>query len=806
MAGNHLKLILRKIFQTPFLTFINILCLSTGMITILFISLWIRDELSYDRFHPSHEKIYRLSIKVDDNEAGYHSHFARSYYSWLYNIKDKLTGIKDIARLNIEHNGIIMTPAKEAFRANIIMSDPSVFNVFWFSFQKGSALSAFEKPHSIVLTKSAAFRYFGNADPIGQTIEIYCDRCTDRKPYLITGVVEDYPTNSHFHFDMMGNIENPESFSDWAFYYLKLDDNTDPSVITDNFASFAAGYLDKDYIKNLTPYLQPVSDIHIKSKKDREIEENGNYRDVWLFLGLSFFVLFVALFNFINVRQVSLIKNRKTLSIMRIHGASHLRLFMHQLTESVILSGISAFIAAIFVLLFLPAFNHFTGKAISLVHVLNSKEWWLIMAGLLILSVLTGVYPFLYSGIIKRIGSGSDRNILVSNVSAVKKLRLTRIYVAIQFAVSIILIITVLVVNRQVDFFMDNRLGSSMDKILCIKNIPVQILNNYQLFKTELLKNPLIHDITCSFENPAYENMDMMRFETINVSDEIKDKHLFVYPADDNYFDFYDIKFLAGSAFPVYTGNDSLPESYILNKKACDFLGWDPSEAMDKPFKFIFELDGKNLFNGGRIVGVVEDFQMASMKNEMKPYVFFQKSFWMESVQIKFDTSQNAKAFSVIQNCFDKFFPGHPMQYDYVEDLYKQIYKNENQLKSLSMILGILAILLSSLGLWGITGIIYQSKTKEIGIRKVNGALKSNIIFWLLKDINLIVIFSILAGIPVSYILMRDWLMNFPLHIAMKWWMFVFPVVFIYLIAVLTVYWQANKAAGMNPVESLRCE
>lgn len=178
----------------------------------------------------------------------------------------------------------------------------------------------------------------------------------------------------------------------------------------------------------------------------------------------------------------------------------------------------------------------------------------------------------------------------------------------------------------------------------------------------------------------------------------------------------------------------------------------------------------------------------------------------MESVQVKYNTSQSIKAFEAIKAGFEKSFPGHPFEYEYVEDMYQKIYKNENQLKSLSSILGILAILLSSLGLWGITGIIYQSKTKEIGIRKVNGAHKTTIILWLLKDINLILLVSIIIGIPVSYILMRDWLIYYPLHVSLQWWMFVAPALLIYFIAILTVFWQANRAAGMNPVESLKYE
>jgi putative ABC transport system permease protein len=697
-----------------------------------------------------------------------------------------------------------MTQEKEAFRANIILTDPSVFDVFWFHFIDGNSTEAFTKPFSLVLTESASKRYFGDENPLGKTLEVYCDRCIDRKAYTITGVVEDYPANSHFHFDIIGNIDNPDSFSDWAYYYLKLNEKTDPSDITDNFAAFSAGFLDEDDVATLTPDLQPITDIHLKSDKDREIMGNGNYSNIWLFLGLSGFILFVALFNFINVRQVSLLKNSKTLSVMRIHGASRSLLLFLQLTESFILSIISLSLAIILMLLLLPAFNHFTGKDISIHQIWNSAEWWFVILVLILLSVLTGVYPFLSSTFKSRLRNG--RSFFSNPVSYAKKFRLTRIYLSLQFAVSLILIIMVIVVNRQIDYFMRNSLVNPNEQILCIKNIPVQVLNNYQVFKAELLKNPLIYDITSSFENPSDENMDMMRFETIHVSEDIADKRLFVYPADDNFFRFYGIKLLAGSEFPDYYGNDSLPESYILNRKACEFLGWKPEDAIDKPFSLKFSIDNKNLFNGGRIVGVVEDFQMSSMKNEIKPYVFFQKSFWMESVQVKFDVSQSGQAFHAVKEVFDKTFPGFPMQYDYIEDLYRGIYKNENQLKSLSLILGFLAILLSSLGLWGITGIVYQSRTKEIGIRKVNGAGKMNIIIWLLKDINLIVLFSLLPGLPIAYILMRQWLYNYALHISPEWWMFVIPCLFVYMLAIITVFWQANNAAGLNPVESLKHE
>ncbi|MCB8995111.1 MAG: ABC transporter permease [Bacteroidales bacterium] len=806
MFVTNLSLVIRKILRSPVLALINILCLSAGFVTVLFVSLWIRNELSYDTFHPNYKNIYRLTIKVDDNEAGYHSHFARSYYPWLYEIKDKIPGIDEIARLNFKKNQIIRTSTEETFRADIIFSDPGVFNVFHFNFLEGTAATALEKPFSVILSESTARKYFGDGTAVGQNVEIYCDRCEEKKQYSVSAVVSDFPPNSHFHFDMIGGIENPESFSDWAYYYVLLDKGVSPASVLSKFKDFAVGYVGEDYIDNLSPELQPLTDIHLKSAKDREIEINGESRNIWLFIGLSAFVLFVSLFNFINVRQVSLIRSQKDLSVMRIFGASRKALFSFQFIESFILSFLAILIAVLIVSLFLNSFNLLTAKDYKISEIWSSGLFYLLVMLLFLLSLLAGMYPFIISGIRRKIKAEPGKQDYFRPVVSKGKYRLTRIYIALQFAASIILISIVFVVNQQLDYFMQNRLGNNMGRILCIRNIPVQVLNNYQPFKAELLKNPVIQDVTCSFENPADENMDMMPFETPNVSDDIKNKMLFVYPADDNIFSFYNIRFLAGTGFPPYYGNDTIPETYILNKKACDLLGWKPEDAIDRPFTLVFDYDGKNLFKGGRISGVVKDFQMSSMKNEIKPYVFFQKSFWMESVQIKFDTSQTQQAFNFVKADFEKFFPGFPMQYSYVEDLYYKIYSNEFRLQSLSTLLGILAILLSMTGLWGITGIIYETKTKEIGIRKVNGAGKLNILSWLLKDINGIALVSVLIGIPLSVIIARHWLMSFPLRISLQWWMFVLPAAFIYMVAILTVILQANRVAGMNPVESMRYE
>ena len=298
------------------------------------------------------------------------------------------------------------------------------------------------------------------------------------------------------------------------------------------------------------------------------------------------------------------------------------------------------------------------------------------------------------------------------------------------------------------------------------ENLPVQVHNKYQVFKSDLLSNPVIKGVTSSFEDPSDENLDMMLFETSGT--DLKDKMLYVYPADDNFFDFYNLRLVAGSNFREFHGNDSIREDYILNESALNYLGWQPGDAIGKPFSLIFDDGNKNLFSGGTVVGVVKDFQMSSMKNSIKPYVFFQKSFWLFSAQIKYDSANFPAALEQIRTTWKKLYPDYPLEYEFVEGMYSKIYKNEIQLKNMSLALGLIAMFLSCLGLWGITGIIYEARTKEIGIRKINGAKIIQIIPWLLRDIILIVTGALAFAIPVSYYLMSLWLKSFAYKTALE--------------------------------------
>jgi putative ABC transport system permease protein len=389
----------------------------------------------------------------------------------------------------------------------------------------------------------------------------------------------------------------------------------------------------------------------------------------------------------------------------------------------------------------------------------------------------------------------------ISKIGARSKV--LKIFVGAQYVLTFLLLVAVIIVNSQLNFFMNNRLGNEQEKLININKIPCQVANKFHLFKEELLKNPLIKDVTCSMETPGEEIMDMVGFKTSGISEENAKKLIYLSPVDDNFFSFYRIKLVAGKSFPKFNGVDSSANSYILNEKAVKYLGWKNEEAIGKPFKLNIEYFAKEL---GHIVGVVSDFQPSSMKNEIKPYIYLQKSVWLFEAQVKYDTKQQEKCLSVIKDTWKRIYPDFPFEFEYVEDLYSKVYTNEIQLKNLSFILSVLASLLSAIGLLGITGLVYEAKTKEIGIRKVNGAKIVEILNWLIADIIVVVVVAIFIAVPLAYYFVSKWLDNYVYKTDLSPWIFIAGGLILIGIALLTVIWQTWKAATRNPVEALRYE
>jgi len=353
---------------------------------------------------------------------------------------------------------------------------------------------------------------------------------------------------------------------------------------------------------------------------------------------------------------------------------------------------------------------------------------------------------------------------------------------------------------------MSTRLGNQESDLVCVKHLPVQVVDKYLYFRSELIKSPLVKDVTSTFEDPAEEALDKFKYETTGIRDDAKDKFLYVYPVADNIFSFYKIPFLAGSDFPPYYGNDSLPDSYILNESASRMLGWTAEEAIGKSFKLLFDLNGKNLFKGGKIVGVVRDFHTGSAKHKIEPMIYFQKKFWQFSCQVRIDTSKCMDALSFIKKTWNSVYTDYPFDYTYVEDLYKNIYKQELRQQKLLAIFTVVAVIISCMGLWSISSLITRQRTKEIGVRKVNGANTLDILMMMNSEFVSLVLIAFIISVPLSWYLISIWLQNYANRITINVWIFIIAGLLALFSSLITVSWQSYRAARTNPVKALRYE
>ncbi len=806
MFLSQIKIIIRNFIHKPLYPAISIVVLSIGIACVLLTSVWIRDELSYDSSYSNSDKLYRLTIEKNDETTGYHTHIARSWYEWIRNIKNDVTGIKDFGRF-ISRGETTIKIDSSVFNSRLLKANEDFIRIFSIRFIQGNQANALKEPNTAIISRSAATKYFGTKNPVGEIIHVYLMNSRERKEYSITALVEDLPSNSHFHFDIVLAMDKSD-ITDWTWYYnyIELEDNVHPSDIIEQFNQFAGKYIESDEVKTLTPHLQKITDIHLESSKDRELEENGNDKVLLLLGALAIFVFFVSTLNFLNLQYVVFLRRQKAIAVLNYAGAGFGNHLANQFLESFIYSLLSTLSGMVIFEWLHKYFNNLLGKPPGSGSELIYSTF-LFLVPLIILAIsLAGLYPMLISEVRKKISSVTKKhdtnkeNQLLSR----KRFKILKTLITVQYIFSITLLITVVVVNKQVQFIMNHRLGNDQNNILCVKHLPVQVHNKYQVFKSDLLSSPVIKEVTSSFEDPSDENLDMMPFETSGT--DLKDKMLYVYPADDNFFDFYNLRLLTGRNFREFHGNDSIREDYILNESALKYLGWKPEEAIGKPFSLISDNENKNLFSGGTVVGVVKDFQMSSMKNTIKPYVFFQKSFWLFSAQIKYDSEYLPVVLDKIRTTWKKLYPDYPLEYEFVEGMYSKIYKNEIQLKKMSLALGLIAMFLSCLGLWGITGIIYEARTKEIGIRKINGAKIIQIIPWLLQDIILIVAGALAFAIPISYYLMNLWLKSFAYKTSLDWWIFTLAGLIAFIIAILTVSWQSWRAATRNPVKALRYE
>ncbi len=805
---HQFKYVCRSLIRQKSYSFINIFGLSVAMASIVIISLWISNELSYDKSYPNADRIYRLTEERNTPD-GNQSHFAR--ISWNIPIEDHFPEIEAKVRLAPFQNPVISIDQKKFNSDRVFFSDPSVFHVFGLKLRVGDTASALSHPNSVIISEKIAQSYFGKFDCVGSAIQILSSQEGSSMNYTVTGVFKDLPVNSHLHFELLISFEDPKEYKSWAYNYVLISNNAKIAELKNKLPDFVNEFYAEQFKAYFKLYLQSIKDIHLHSKKDREIEQKGNYQSVLILLATAIFIFIIALINSINLNVALVFKELKYLKSSKIFGAKNSDLLRLQLLKAATINALSIFIALLLIFGFKNIVkNVFWMNTVFLDNHMNETILILIMLAVLLI-ILGGLTIFLF--INNRLNGSRlffNSKSLVGLFNPNNKFVFRKLLLIIQFSVSFILIISSIVVNMQMSLISSNQMGKKDIKTIVIQKFPKPVREDYDYFKQQLSKSPFVKEVTASMETPPSQIMDGANFEIIGQKEDdnntsIYKKSIYINSVDDTYFDFYDLKILFGEDFPNYTKDQDF-DSYIINETAMKYLGYEnPEDIVGISFKL---RHGFIDFKDGKIIGVVNDFYYSSLHHQIEPMVYFQRPEFYYSFFINIDSTKVQESVKQIEQIWDEVYPSYPFAYSFSDQIYNQAYINEYTQTKLSAGFSIIAIIISFTGLIGLTTIMTNRRKKEIGIRKVLGSSMTNIVRNLSMEFFQMIFIASVIAFFISFYIMNNWLQNFVYRISLTENLGVLLIIFIGLatsvmsIVALMAYYSARK----NPINCLRDE
>ena len=810
MIRNYLKIALRNLMKYKFISFIILFGLTVGLTCCFLILSYILHEVSYDKYQPNADRVYRVTRSFNDPQTGTVglnlSTVAPPFGPLL---KNDFKEIEEMTRTLSNGTTAIRYNDKMFNEQNVYFADDHFFDFFKTDVKKGNPKKALSDPFSIMMSEEMARKYFGNEEPMNKVVRINFGNYYDFK---VTGVFKAFPTNTHFHPDMMvsfntlkdstiyGEQNLQTNFGNNSFFtYIRLPKGYDPKKLKAQFPAFLNRVMTGESGGPFKPSqwtalsLQKVTDIHLRSHTDYEAEENGDINRVYIFSAIALFILLIACINYMNLSTARSTLRAKEIGIRKVSGAQKKEIMVQFLSESVMISWIAMILAFFLTWLLLPALNKVSGQQLDIAQLL---KWQVLVPVLLVpffVGTISGLYPALFmssfqpvrvlKGLLKTRGGISFRKVLVT----------------LQFAISIVLIICTAVVFSQMRYMQNKALGFDREHII---NLPyVTLLNDkYEAFRNELLSDANIKNVGRSSRNPTGRLLDAMGTRVLS-GDSMVPANVgikFVY-ADQDFIPTYGVKVLAGRGFSRDFSTDT--SGFLINEAAARALGFKTNDAAV----------GTDLGYGrrrGKLIGVFNDFHFESMHQQITPLVLLVPTNpnGYGNISIKVSGSALPATLARIENTWKKFLPETPYQYTFLDENFARLYQAEDRQKTLFTIFACLAIFIACLGLFGLSAFTISQRVKEIGIRKVLGAEVSSIVTLLSADFLKLVGIAAIIAFPAAWYAMHAWLQDFAYRTSISWWIFLFAGVVAAVIALLTISIQAIKAAVANPVKNLRTE
>lgn len=799
----NLKFVIRSLLKRPFLNLIKVVGLSLSLSGILLIVLFLNNELTFDRFHKKSDRIYRFTTTDQDFIAG--KHFARvNNPEFIPRMSDYFPEIENYVRLAPIRGGVMKHNEEYILVSQAFECDSTFFEVFDSELLVGNPENILLNPGSMVVSEIFARKTFGNANPVGQILTLPSGQFYGKNiDFTIKGIMKDFPQNSHFHPEFITTPIDRTIFNGWAWTYILLYKNANPDNIISGFKDFYSSHIgNKTEEIKIVPHLQKITDIHLHSNKLREIEPTSNMTVIYTFAIAALILLLIALANYANLNTGMADFSDKYLFISKVSGSSGWTTQKYFLSEGIIIVTasiiISVFITSSANILIQKHFalNLFKGNMPLILTVV-------LLFGLL--GILSGILPLLKQGI-----SNIKTSLEYKNRTTFRRKGLSKSIIVLQYTISLALITAVFVISRQTSYALKSSMGFETDNLICFKDVHTNVQNKFEVFKEELLKFNSIEYVSAMFEAPGGEANDMFEFTmqgfTKNETNKA-DNYIGIFPCDYSFARIFNLNFLGGINFSEKNEDNEGSGEYIINESAMKRLNYTkPDEIVGKEFKLITNIEGVEI-PSGKITGVVEDFHLSSLKKQIEPLVLFKrKDLWLIDFVIRFRQDMQTKAITDIKSVWDRMFPEYPFQYEYVSSIYRNVYKTELLQVRLLSIFTFIALFICSMGLLGLSLLTTQRRTKEIGIRKINGARIIEILIMLNRDLIKWIIISFVLAIPLAFFFMHKWLENYAYKTALRWWIFALAGITAMIIALITVSAQSWKSANRNPVEALRYE
>ncbi len=807
MFRNYILTSLRNLRRNPVYSLITILGFAVGLAAFMIIFLYIKSEIGFDRNWPASGRIYRLTENL--NMSGKEDPFALTSLPVGPSLKESVPGIETVVRFPTMGQQTLKVN-NEYFKVDdIYMADSDFYRVFDYTFLLGDPKTTLTQPRTIALSEKEAYRLFGNSDPMGQIVE------TTTRKYKVTGVYKTDDFISHFVPNALMSVSSlsPEAEnmlnSDWfrliSYTYILADKNTTQEELEAGIARWVSETIDPwvnehELTASAGFKIQPVENVHFNTSLQYDMPSNTSQKYIFIFGAIGIFILLIASINYMNLATAKSIRRAREIGIRKVAGAGKRQLMMQFLGEAVIYTFLALIIALIFIELFTPVFNELTGKNLSLFRSTPGMHLWTTWLEVLAIVVLVGLFSgsfpaFVLSGfrpvhVLKGASAGAAIRTRFFNTTWIRKG-----LVILQFTISVGMIISTWVVFSQLQHMRYRDLGFNKENIVVVNFPSDSALNaRREVLKNELLKNANINRVSTTSNLPGYSHGRLLFF--VDHDGEWKNQTMNLFVVDDDFDDLLDLNMKSGRFFSRDYANDDTA-GFVVNEAAVKFLG------LDKPVGHRMKC---GLHVNGKIIGVVKNFHYASLQKPVEPLVLIYKPTWIGKLAIRVNNRNLGETLKYIETKWNDFDKKDAFAFSFLDANFDRQYDKERKLLNIFGYFAILIIIISSMGLFGLASFTASQRTREIGIRKVLGSSETRITGQLIRDFLVLVLVAGIIAIPISYVLMDMWLKAFAYRISLNWTFFVFSLLLAMAIAVLTVVFQALKAARSNPVDVLKYE